>query len=214
MPSLLLTVFVLQVIIHLINTIGAQAINELLWLLYNKLPTPTSSAARDQIRLQKEIIRLRRERAAISAQDNFTKWAKLGRQLDKVVAEHEKSTSSLSSVKSTFDSTATTIRWLLTNGLRFYLQYRYAREPLFWLPHGWIPTYVEWIMAFPRAPRGSVSVQVWFVACSSIVKMVGEAAGSGYVLGRKAGLGEKEKRTEEPMKMGKGGEKSGEKKEL
>jgi hypothetical protein len=34
MPSLLITVFVIQLVIHIINTIGASTINDLVFSLY------------------------------------------------------------------------------------------------------------------------------------------------------------------------------------
>jgi len=68
---------------------------------------------------------------------------------------------------------------------------------------------VERLLAFPRAPTGSVSVQVWGTACATIVKVVGGAvvAGWGLVQERKMeekvgggqGWGQGEK-----MKMGMG----------
>ena len=61
-----------------------------LWNLYNRLPTPTSKAAADQRRLQKDFLRLRKELNATSSQDEFAKWAKLRRQHDKVLEQLEK----------------------------------------------------------------------------------------------------------------------------
>jgi len=108
MPSLLLVVFILQLVLHLINTVGASTIDELvrasttaavelpvltiiqLWVLYNKLPTPTSGSAQRCQTLKKEIVQLKRELGNTSAQDNFGKWAKLDRQHNKAVAEYQK----------------------------------------------------------------------------------------------------------------------------
>lgn len=62
-----------------------------LWVLYNKLPTPTAKDEAEVVRLRKEIVTMKRELGSISAQDEFTKWAKLRRQLDKVEAQYKKS---------------------------------------------------------------------------------------------------------------------------
>jgi tail-anchored protein insertion receptor len=53
---------------------------------------------------------------------------------------------------------------------------------MYWLPKGWIPWYGEWVLAFPYAPRGSVSVQVWQMACGSVLAMVVEAVKSLVLL--------------------------------
>lgn len=119
MPSLLLVVFILQVLIHLANTIGAQAINDLvnlpffyplsppcrgktadgdvaacvhakqLWTLYNKLPTSTRDSVLESNKLRAQALLLKRELMATSSQDEFAKWAKLRRQHDKVVAQYD-----------------------------------------------------------------------------------------------------------------------------
>ncbi|KAI9712629.1 MAG: hypothetical protein M1812_006809 [Candelaria pacifica] len=191
MPSLLLTVFILQLFIHLINTTGAATVNSLIWILYNKIPTPTSKAVHDQSRLKTEVLRLKKEMSSTSSQDEFAKWAKLRRQHDKVLADYDKTTESLNGSKASFDSTVTVARWLGTNGLRFFLQFWFARQALFWIPQGWLPSYVEWMLSFPRAPRGSISIQVWGIACTSVIQLVGGAVVALYVLAteQKAGKG-------------------------
>ena len=53
---------------------------------------------------------------------------------------------------------------------------------MFWIPKGWVPNYVEWILSWPRAPQGSISVQLWLIACASVVGMVSEAILALYAL--------------------------------
>jgi hypothetical protein len=71
---------------------------------------------------------------------------------------------------------------VLINGLRFFLQYWYAKRALFYIPKGWAPYYAEWILSFPRAPLGSVSIQIWGIACASVIALVGEALVAALVL--------------------------------
>lgn len=49
---------------------------------------------------------------------------------------------------------------------------------MFWLPHGWFPYYAEWIISFPRAPLGSVSVASWQLACTTVVALVSDTLGA------------------------------------
>lgn len=65
-----------------------------LWILWNKLPTSTSDDVRQNNTLRKDVLRLRRELNGVSAQDQFSKWAKLDRQHNKAKAEYEKKGSS------------------------------------------------------------------------------------------------------------------------
>ncbi|CBX91931.1 similar to gi/263432518/sp/A6RUY7.2/GET1_BOTFB RecName: Full=Protein get1; AltName: Full=Guided entry of tail-anchored proteins 1; Flags: Precursor [Plenodomus lingam JN3] len=167
MPSLLLVVFILQLVLYIINTVGASTVNDLLWILYNKLPTPTSGSAQKVQKLKREIVQLKRELGNTSPQDNFSKWAKLDRQ-------HNKAT--------TFTSAVSTLRWIGTQGLRFALQFWFAKSPMFWIPTGWVPYYAEWILSFPRAPLGSVSINIWGIACASMIKLMADALTATWVL--------------------------------
>ncbi|KAI1418121.1 CHD5-like protein-domain-containing protein [Hypoxylon sp. FL1857] len=187
MLSLLLLVFLVELGAHLVNTVGAATINNLLWNLYLALPTQTSKQAAEQKKLQKEYLTIRRDLNATSSQDQFAKWAKLRRQHDKLLEQLEKMKSSHDASKANFDRTVNILRWLGTTGLKFLLPFWYAKQPMFWLPQGWFPYYVEWILSFPRAPVGSVSIASWQTACTGVVLLVSDtiAAILGLVLGAK-----------------------------
>jgi hypothetical protein len=136
-----------------------------------------------------------------SAQDDFAKWAKLRRQHDKKKAEYDENgtnlppaifplftftypqtpkltlpppAQSLKSFRTNFDRVASALRWLGTSGARFVIQFWFSKQALFWIPQGWAPYYVEWLLSFPRAPLGSVSVNMWWIACASVIKMASE----------------------------------------
>ena len=112
---------------------------------------------------------------------------------------------SLKDFKSTFDRSITFLRWGSTNGLRFFLQFWYAKRPLFWIPRGLVPRYVEWILAFPRAPTGSVSIQMWGIACATVVQLVGAAVVAVVVLLGEYRQGQGTEKGREKMAMGAGG---------
>jgi tail-anchored protein insertion receptor len=91
--------------------------------------------------------------------------------------------SSLQSSKSSFDTQLNVFRLISINGLRLFLQYMYNRRPLFWIPMGWLPYYAEWLLSFPMAPLGSVSIFVWSVACANVIQMFSDTLVAGFVLG-------------------------------
>lgn len=87
---------------------------------------------------------------------------------------------------------------------------------MFWLPQGWVPYPAEWILSFPRAPLGSISINIWAMACAAMIGLVSEAVVGVWTL--RSGeviVGERkgEKIRMEPMTAA-GGGKGGEKKEL
>ena len=75
-----------------------------------------------------------------------------------------------------------------------------------------MPGYVEWLLAFPRAPTGSVSIQIWGIACATVVQLVGAAVVAGLVLVEKQQQGELKMKMK--MDVGSGGGKGEGKKEL
>jgi hypothetical protein len=46
---------------------------------------------------------------------------------------------------------------------------------MFWIPQGWVPYYAEWLLSFPKAPLGSVSINVWILACTAAISLVHDA---------------------------------------
>ncbi|KAI1781148.1 CHD5-like protein-domain-containing protein [Hypoxylon cercidicola] len=187
MISLLLLVLLVELGAHFVNTVGAATINNLLWNLYLALPTQTSKQAAEKQKLQKEYLTIRRDLNATSSQDQFAKWAKLRRQHDKQLEQLEKMKSSHEASKAKFDSTVNILRWLATTGLKFLLPFWYAKQPMFWLPQGWFPYYVEWILSFPRAPVGSVSIASWQTACTGVVLLFSDTITAilGLIVGAK-----------------------------
>ncbi|KAI5784702.1 CHD5-like protein-domain-containing protein [Geopyxis carbonaria] len=162
MPSLLILVVLLTTLTTIISTVGATTINQLLWNIYSRITG--SAAVAKHAALRREVLELRKTLVGTSSQDEFAKWAKVRRTLDKKQAELEKLQAGVQGMRSGFDAKASMARWTLTTGLRFFLQFWYSKQAIFWLPEGWVPWYVEWGLSFPRAPMGSVSIQVWTFA--------------------------------------------------
>ncbi len=67
-----------------------------------------------------------------------------------------------------------------------------------------MPGYVEWLLAFPRAPTGSVSIQIWGIACATIVQLVGAAVVAGLVLIREQQQGKQKVKMSAGARGGKG----------
>ena len=154
--------------------------------------------------MQREVLQLKREMNSTSSQDEFAKWAKLRRRHDKCMEEYEAiSACSLHSIcryevnnllltqnispfidrtiaiqKTSFDWSVKGARWLSTNGLKTFLQFWYMKTPVFALPADWFPYYIQWVLSFPRAPLGCVSIQVWSSVCATAIAVVAELLGS------------------------------------
>lgn len=64
---------------------------------------------------------------------------------------------------------------------------------MFWLPQDWMPYYAEWLLSFPRAPLGSISIQAWVLACGAAILLVSDAitATIGLVMEMNSNPGQK-----------------------
>ncbi|PNP86235.1 hypothetical protein FNYG_00463 [Fusarium nygamai] len=171
MASLMLSIFIVEVVVNLVNTIGAAAINNLLWTIINFLPVSTAKAAGEQRKLQADYLKVRRDLNSTSSQDEFAKWAKLRRQHDKLLEQLEKTKKTNEAARSNFDKILTVLRVVVTRAPQYFLPFWYATEPMFWLPYGWFPYWAEWILSFPRAPIGSVSIASWQLACTGVIAL-------------------------------------------
>ncbi|KPI42920.1 Protein GET1 [Cyphellophora attinorum] len=172
--SLLVVVFFLELALYLITTVGAKPINELLWQLWSRTPFGTSKDVQEQIRLRREVVRMKRELGGISAQDDFARWAKLRRQHDKAMEEHDKKAAAVGNARTSFDSKATMFRWTCTSGVKFALQFWHAKSPIYTYPREWFPWPIEFALGFPRCPYGGVSINVWSNSCGIVIALVGD----------------------------------------
>lgn len=83
--------------------------------------------------------------------------------------------SKLSSGKTTFTIAFRVFLWIFVNIPQYGIAWRYRSKPVFWLPQGWFNPIVTWWLAFPFAPKGSVSVMTWTWACKYVLQIGNEA---------------------------------------
>jgi len=168
--SLILTIFVLVFFTQLISWIGQSVLLELAYAIHQRVFK--SSTISRQRKLKADILAKKKELLQTSAQDQFAKWAKLRRSVDKGLADLEKINGELSSNKTSFSLRFNSFIWILTTGLQLFIGFWYSRSAVFYLPEGWLGPFTWWL-ALPFAPKGSVSVGVWQMACKRVIK-VGE----------------------------------------
>ncbi|PSR79243.1 hypothetical protein PHLCEN_2v7101 [Hermanssonia centrifuga] len=165
--TLIATIFALVFVTELISWIGKSVLLELAYALY--LRVFYSSKRSQQQRLKSEILANKKELMLTSAQDQFARWAKLRRSVDKGLADLEKLNSELSSAKTSFSLKFNTALWILTAGSQFVVGWWYRKAAVFYLPPGWFGP-LTWWLSFPFAPAGSVSCGVWQMACRRVIK--------------------------------------------
>ncbi|KAA1473955.1 hypothetical protein DENSPDRAFT_840496 [Dentipellis sp. KUC8613] len=168
--SLILTIFALVFFTELIAWIGKSVLLQLTWEAYLRIFK--SGVAARQRKLKTEILAKKAELLQTSAQDQFAKWAKLRRSVDKGLADLEKLNAELSGAKTSFSLRFNSVLWIMTTGLQFVVGWWYRKAAVFYLPPTWLGP-LTWWLSLPFAPAGSVSCGVWQMACRRVLK-VGE----------------------------------------
>jgi hypothetical protein len=166
----MITIFVLVFITEFIAWVGKSVLLELVYALFLRI-FHSSTFARQRA-LKSSILSTKAELLRTSAQDEFAKWAKLRRSVDKGLADLENLNAEISANKNAFSLKFNTALWVSTSGLQFVVGWWFRRSAVFYLPPGWLGP-LGWWLALPFAPRGSVSVGVWQMACRRVIK-VGE----------------------------------------
>ncbi|CED84323.1 protein get1 [Phaffia rhodozyma] len=164
--------FALVLSTEILNWVGKSLLVDLLFSAYQFFAQ--GPLINQQRSLKKEVLTTKLELDRTSSQDEFSKWAKLRRKLDKSIAELEKCNSTLSNSKSTFSKTISSSLWFFTTGLQFIIVWWYRKQPVFWLPSGWLAPGFAWWFSAPFAPRGSISSAAWCMICKRTIKYVEE----------------------------------------
>ncbi|KAG9033455.1 rRNA-binding ribosome biosynthesis protein utp25 [Tulasnella sp. UAMH 9824] len=167
--DLILTIFLLVLLTQAISWIGQSVLLDLAYALYQRLFNGAKVA--QQRSLKTSILNTKKELLETSAQDQFAKWAKLRRKIDKELAELEKLNSELGSAKTAFSIKFHTAIWILTTGAQMVLGWWYRKTPVFYLPKGWFGPFTWWL-SLPFAPAGSVSCGAWQMACKRVITMM------------------------------------------
>ncbi|KAK2464324.1 hypothetical protein APHAL10511_003781 [Amanita phalloides] len=164
--SLFLTIFVLTFATQLISWVGHTVLQDrayewYLWLVRSDL-------AKRQRELKKDLLTKKGELLRMSAKDHFAKYMKLKRSVDKGLSDLEKLNSEIASSKTKFGVKFNSLIWVCTTGMQFVVGWWYRKAAVFYLPSGWFGP-LTWWLAFPFAPKGSISVGVWQMACRRVL---------------------------------------------
>ncbi|KAG2177960.1 hypothetical protein INT43_003207 [Umbelopsis isabellina] len=217
---MLLATFILLLVIitESILWLGYAYITALTYDLYCKVST--NEAVVRQRKLRKQVLQLRSEMSQTSSQDEFAKWAKIRRKFDGTTEKLEKTSKGspllvcvcdmpnslftlpvdildqeIASSRAQFEVKVKGVLYFMVHGLQVIMVMWFRKSPVFYLPYGWFGP-AGWLLSMPFAPKGSVSVVVWFSACRRVCKTLGSLA-NDFV---KAKLMEQPTTTEEKEK--------------
>ncbi|ORX52348.1 hypothetical protein DM01DRAFT_1408238 [Hesseltinella vesiculosa] len=160
-------IFLLVLLTESILLLGYSYVSSTAYDVYLNM-TKDPRAAK-QHKLKRDLLKLKTELASTSSQDEFAKWAKMRRKLDKGMADLEKLNSDIAFAKTGFELKMKSVLWFLVHGSQVAMVIWFRKTPVFYLPTGWFGP-AERFLCLPFSPRGSVSVAVWFAACRRMIK--------------------------------------------
>jgi len=166
--TLALTIFLFVLLNEIITWIGKSVLQEYAFAAHQRIFN--SKLSQEQRVLQKELLDTKAQLLRTSAQDEFAKWAKLRRRVDKGLSDLEKLNSQIASNRTGFSIKFSSFLWISTTGTQFVIGWYYRRSAVFWLPVGWFGPLEYWL-SFPFAPAGSVSCGVWQMSCRRVIKL-------------------------------------------
>ncbi|CEP19493.1 hypothetical protein [Parasitella parasitica] len=164
---LALAIFLLVSVTESILFLGYSCITSLTYHLYVKI-TKDARVVKQQ-KMKRDAFKLKTELSKTSSQDEFAKWAKLRRKLDKSVADLEKLNSDIAYSKTAFELKVKSALWFLVHGSQLVMVLWFRKSAVFYLPPGWFGP-AQRFLSWPFAPAGSVSVAIWFAACRRMIK--------------------------------------------
>jgi len=167
--TLLATIFLLVLLIEAIGWVGKPLLLSLAIAIYAR--TFDAHASKKLRNLKKSILQDQTQLAQTSSQDEFAKWAKLRRKVDKGLSDLENLNAEQSAKRNAISLKFNTVLWVLTSGLQLFIMWWYRKEAVFYVPRGWYGP-AEWLLALPSAPRGAVSCTTWQMACQRTIKVV------------------------------------------
>ncbi|KAK9896890.1 hypothetical protein P389DRAFT_168606 [Cystobasidium minutum MCA 4210] len=150
-----------------IALIGQAAISSFLYTLIFTYILP-SDVHKKQKALKKDIVDGRRELQSISAQDEFSRWAKVRRRVDKQVNELEALNTSLTSHRGSFNTVIKVLLFILTTGLQWSFSARYSRDAVVYLPKDWFGP-LTWFLGLPFAPAGALSCGIYIMLIKRVI---------------------------------------------
>lgn len=178
------------------------------------------SVIAQQRSLKQEILKNKNQLQVTSSQDQFAKWAKLRRKVDKGLVDLEKISklanngwsrycqltaslvdSSIQSHETRFKAVSDTVLSVSTSGAQWAIVWWFRQKPVFWMPAGWMPRAMEWIMSVGGGQRGdlqagidimfriadcnaltgAVSVTTWFILCKKVINVFSRARMDYYL---------------------------------
>ncbi|KAL8580134.1 hypothetical protein ACOMHN_050236 [Nucella lapillus] len=126
------------------------------------------SANDAELDLRAKVLDMKDEQSGISMMDEFARYMKLQRQIDKLIAQVKESGSSRQKKVAMLNIGVKIALMVLQGLIMLVMVVSHRGEPLVMLPEGWFFP-VQKLVALPSGVTGGVGVVCWILVCNSVV---------------------------------------------
>ncbi|KAL7400919.1 hypothetical protein ABVT39_019929 [Epinephelus coioides] len=120
--------------------------------------------------MRAEIQEMKKEQASISMMDEFARYARLERKINKMTDKLKTHVKSRTAQQAKMKWVVNIVFYILQAALMISLIWKYYSDPVTVVPSKWIAP-VERLVAFPTGVAGGVGITCWLVVCNKVVTL-------------------------------------------
>nr|XP_023700810.1 tail-anchored protein insertion receptor WRB [Paramormyrops kingsleyae] len=132
--------------------------------------------AEHELEMRMEIQDMKKELSSISMMDEFARYARLERKINKMTDKLKSLVKSRAAYQAKVKWVVNIVYHVLQALLMISLIWKYYASPVTVLPSQWIVP-LERLVAFPSGVPGGVGITCWLVVCNKVVALLLQAAG-------------------------------------
>ncbi|XP_030008040.1 guided entry of tail-anchored proteins factor 1 [Sphaeramia orbicularis] len=126
--------------------------------------------AEQESEMRTEIQEMKKEQSSISMMDEFARYARLERKINKMTDQLKTHVKSRTAQQAKMKWVVNIVFYILQAALMISLIYKYYSDPVTVVPSRWIAP-VERLVAFPTGVAGGVGITCWLVVCNKVVTL-------------------------------------------
>ncbi|KAL0994359.1 hypothetical protein UPYG_G00121100 [Umbra pygmaea] len=130
----------------------------------------------DEVEMRAEIQAMKKELSSINMMDEFARYARLERKINKITDKLKTYVKSRTSQQAKIKWVINILYYILQAVLMISLIWKYYADPVMVLPSKWISP-LERMVAFPSGLAGGVGITCWLIVCNKVVALVLQAVG-------------------------------------
>ncbi|XP_071994884.1 guided entry of tail-anchored proteins factor 1 [Engystomops pustulosus] len=127
--------------------------------------------AEQEQQMRADIQAMRQELASISMMDEFARYARLERKINKMTDRLKTHVKARTGQQAKIKWVVSIVFYVLQAALMVSLIWKYYSEPVMVLPSKWIAP-LERLVAFPTGIPGAVGITCWLVVCNKVVALM------------------------------------------